>query len=167
MPYVKIAISQLSSLKDAELVHLEGLYTRHLGGAALTQGDYRLNLLGEPFTHVPTQGARVEIWGLLLQGPVRRLYIHDAAPIGAENTATPVTSETGRAGDRIALSIRNDRIGQDQIVTTADRHSYFVIGEELARRHYMVVGRIVTLTPPTLEIEQAVPVAFNTIAHHQ
>lgn len=167
MSYVKIPASQLTRLRDAELVHLEGVYSRHLGGAVLTQGDCRLNLIGEPFTYVPTQGAHVAVWGLLLQGPVKRLHIHDAAPVGTKHEVKPMTSEIGRVGDSIALSVRSEHIGDDQIVTTADRHSYFAIGEELAQRHYMVVGRIVTLTPPTLLVEQAVPVALSPVPQHR
>lgn len=153
-------MSQLTRLPDGELVHVDGLYSRHLDGAVLTQGEQRLLLIGDPFTYLPTQGASVEAWGRLLQGPVRRLHLHDARPAG---TASPVpeTSETAHAGDDITINIRNAYIGDDQIATTADRRSYFLVGEELAQRHYVLVGRILTLSPPTLQVTRAVPVVFS------
>lgn len=161
MTYIQIPIQHLSSLSDGDMVSVTGIYTRDLDGSVLTSGDRRLRLLGEPFSYIPRQHAKVEVWGRLLQGKVQRLQIHDARPAGA-SAPTPQVSETGKAGDEVTLMAHIRCIGDDQIATTPDGRTYLVIGEELDQRHYTVVVRILGLNPPMLEIVQAVP--FTQVA---
>ncbi|WP_216325674.1 hypothetical protein [Deinococcus aestuarii] len=159
MSYLPVHLHQLSSLADGDPVLLTGLYSRHPGGAVLTQGEQRLALIGQPFTALPAQHSRTEVWGVLLQGQVRRLLVHDARPAGS---AIPVPGESasGRVGDEIALTVQVRFIGHDQVAVTADRQVYLLWGEDLDQRCYLLTGRVQSLNPPTLSVCQAVPVSL-------
>lgn len=161
MTYTQISLQHLTSLSDGDLVHVTGIYTRDLGGAVLTSGDRRLILLGEPFSYIPRQQAKVEIWGRLLQGKVLRLQVHDARPAGATLPA-PQVNEAGKAGDEVTLTAHVRCIGDDQIATTPEGRTYLVTGAELDQRHYTLVARLLGLNPPMVEVVQAVP--FTQIA---
>lgn len=158
MTYIQIPLQHLSTLSDGELVHVTGIYTRSLDGSVLTSGDKRLRLLGEPFTYLPRQQAKTEIWGRLIQGKVPRVQIHDARPAGTTLPA-PQVSEVGKAGDEVTLTAYVRCIGDDQIATTSDARTYIVIGAELDQRHYALIARLIGLNPPMVEITQAVPFA--------
>ncbi|MFC3861028.1 hypothetical protein ACFOPQ_09670 [Deinococcus antarcticus] len=157
MTYTQISLQHLTSLSDGDLVHVAGIYTRDLGGAVLTSGDRRLILLGEPFSYIPRQQAKVEIWGRLLQGKVQRLQIHDVRPAGA-TLPVPEVGEVGKAGDEITLTAHVRCVGDDQIATTPEGRTYLVIGTELDQRHYTLIARLLGLNPPMVEVVQAVPI---------
>lgn len=156
MTYIQIPLRHLASLSDGELIHVTGIYTRALDHAVLTAGDRRLQLLGIPFTYIPRQQAKVEVWGKLVQGKIPRLYIHDARPVGADSP-TPHSSEIGKLGDEICLTAYVRWIGHDQVATTPDQQMYVLLGEELDQRHYTMTGRVIGLHPPILEVVQALP----------
>lgn len=161
MTYIRLPLHQLATLSDGDLIHVTGIYTRDLDGSVLTAADRRLRLIGEPFSYIPRQQSKVEVWGCLIQGKVLRLHIHDARPAGA-TMPVPQASDAGKAGDEVTLTAHIRCIGDDQIATTPDGRTYLVIGEELDQRHYTVVVRILGLNPPMLEIVQAVP--FTQVA---
>lgn len=159
MSYPAIHLHQLSALSDGDHVLLTGVYSLHADGAVLTQGDQRLALIGEPFTALPAQHSRVEIWGRLLQGSSRRLLVHDARPFGAA-IPVPESSPSARMGKEITLMVEVRSIGQDQVAITADRKIYVLCSEELDHRHYLLTGRVTSLTPPVLSVSQALPVSL-------
>lgn len=161
MTYTQIPLQHISRLHDGDLIHITGIYTRDLEHAVLTAGDKRLQLIGIPFTYIPRQQARVEIWGRRLQGKPPRLHVHDARPVGALAPA-PHPSDIGKAGDQLALTVHVRCVGDDQIATTPDGYIYVLLGEELDQRHYSIVGRVISLQPPMLEVTQAVP--FTQVA---
>lgn len=161
MTYIQIPLQHLGTLADGELVHVTGIYTRSLNGSVLTSGDRRLLLINVPFSYIPRQQTRVEIWGRLLQGKSPRLQIHDARPGGATLPA-PKVSEVGKPGDELTLTAHVRCVGEDQVATTPDGYVYVLLGEELDQRHYNIVGRVIGLQPPMLEITHAVP--FTQIA---
>lgn len=158
MTYIRLPLHQLATLSDSELVSVTGIYTRDLEGAVLTSGDRRLRLLGEPFSYIPRQQAKVDVWGRLLQGKVLRLHVHDARPAGA-TMPVPQASEAGKEGDEVTITTHIRCIGDDQIAITPDGRTYLLIGEELDQRHYTLVARLLGLHPPMIEVVQAVPFA--------
>lgn len=160
MTYVSVSLQHLSVLNDGDLVLVSGLYSRHVDGVVLTQGELRLPLLGEPFSFLPAQHAHVEVWGQLLQGRPHRLLVHDARPTGAAFPA-PQASATGRVGDDLTLIVRVTTRGEQQLAVAPDRRTYLLAGEDLDNRLYLLLGRLVSLSPPMLSILQAVPVTLS------
>lgn len=155
--YPSVSLQHLPALADGVTVMLIGRYSRHPGGTYLTQGGARVQLVGEPFTWLPPQHAPVEVWGELLQGIRPRLLLHDARPRGAP-APVPAVSPPGQCGEPLTLMARVTNVGTEQLATTADRHSYVLVGEELDERPYCLKGLVLTLDPPTLRLEWAIPV---------
>ncbi|WP_216328068.1 hypothetical protein [Deinococcus aestuarii] len=154
--YVSITLELLSSVPDGEAVLLTGRYARHAEGAVLAQGERRLSLMGVPFGWVPPQHAWIDIWGILLQGSRRRLLVHDARPHGAASPV-PAPSAQPLIGDDLYVLARVTHVGGQQIATTADHRAYLLLGEEVDARIYGLLGRVLTLDPPTLRLAQALP----------
>lgn len=97
----------------------------------------------------------------MLQGTPPRLHVHDARPRGAA-APVPTRSPQGRAGDSLILTVRVVGIGDEQFAVTADRLTFLLLGEELDERLYCLQGQVLTLDPPTLKLNWAIP--FTVVA---
>lgn len=51
--------------------------------------------------------------------------------------------------------------GEQQLAVAPDRRTYLLAGEDLDNRLYLLLGRLVSLSPPILSIVQAVPVTLS------
>lgn len=155
--YLRLTVQQLSSLSDGEPIVLTGRYFRHAANDHLEQGDGRVILIGLPFSWMPPQGARIEIWGRLIRGQRLYLQVHDARPHGSSKDVPELLSPPA-TGQELVLTVRVIDIGNTQLALTADGRFYVLVGDELDGRTYCLHGRLLTLAPPTVEVIQAVPV---------
>lgn len=154
--YTRTSLLQLPKISDGEHILVMGTYERHRHGATLNQRGLSLDLVGEAFDWVPDQDTPVEVWGVLWQGTVPRLFVHNARRLG-DTSRMPESTADVSVGDVLTITARVTSYGHRQVCCTADRQSYLLQGDALGECLYLVSGEVLALRPPTLKLISAVP----------
>lgn len=155
--YTRTSLLQLPNTPDGEHVLIMGTYERHRHGATINQRGLSLDLVGEAFDWVPDQDMPIEVWGVLWQGTVPRLLVHNARRLG-DTSRMPESTTDVSVGDVLTITARVTRYGSRQVCCTADRQSYMLQGDTLDECLYLVSGEVLALRPPTLKLISAVPI---------
>lgn len=155
--YTRISLLKIPSTPDGEHVLVMGIYERHQHGATVSQRGVSLDLVGETFDWLPEHGAPTEVWGVLWQGTVPRLLVHNARRLG-DTSRMPETTADVSVGDLITITARITCYGDQQVCCTADRQSYLLRGKPLDEQLSLISGQILSLRPPTLRLISAVPI---------
>ena len=157
--YPHVFLDQIKGVPHGEFISTQGNFFRYKRRTYLQHQGQKLRLIGEPFSWLPCQGARVQVTGELLRGQEATLVLHDCRPVNADEPSTLTYADYSEAkvGDEIVMLAHTRNIGDTQIAVTSIGESFIVVGRELDERKYAIQAKVVTLDPPTMVLVSAVP----------